>query len=53
VLKASLADSICPDICTAEGCDHIVHMEKDQDEGYCEVCGGNTITSALVLAEAI
>jgi hypothetical protein len=28
-------------------------MESDQDAGYCEACGGNTVTSALVLAGLI
>jgi hypothetical protein len=52
-LTASMADSICPAICMTEGCDHIAEMESDQDEGYCEACGGNTLTSALVLAGLI
>jgi len=28
-------------------------MEPDQEEGYCEACGGNTMVSALVLAELV
>ena len=35
------------------GCDYTTGMEPDQDEGYCEACGGNTVTSALVLAGLI
>lgn len=46
-------DSLCPAICMAEGCDHTGEMELDQREGYCEACGGNTMMSALVLAELI
>ena len=53
LLKAAAADSVCPAICMTEGCDHIAKYEKDQDEGYCEACGGNTVTSALVLAGII
>jgi hypothetical protein len=53
LLKASLADSLCPAICMTEGCDHTTEMEKDQDAGYCEACGGNTVASALVLAGVI
>jgi rRNA maturation endonuclease Nob1 len=34
-----------------EGCDHIAPMESDQEEGYCEKCGGNTKVSVLVLAD--
>ena len=53
LLKASVADSICPAICKTEGCDYTTEMEPDQDAGYCEACGGNTVTSALVLAGLI
>jgi hypothetical protein len=52
-VKAFAADNMCPAICMAEGCDHVAEMESDQDEGYCEACGGNTVTSALVLADLI
>ncbi len=53
LLKASVVDSICPAICMTEGCDYTTEMEPDQDAGYCEACGGNTVTSALVLAGLI
>lgn len=53
LLKRSAADSVCPAICMTEGCDHTTEMEPDQDHGYCEACGGNTVTSALVLAGLI
>src|SRR5215469_10620519 len=53
LLKACTADSVCPAICMTEGCDYTAEMEPDQDAGYCEACGGNTVTSALVLAELI
>ena len=46
-------DSLCPAICMTEGCDHTTEMEPDQDQGYCEACGGNTVVSALVLADLI
>ena len=36
-----------------EGCDYTTEMEPDQEEGYCEACGGNTVVSALVLAGII
>jgi hypothetical protein len=35
------------------GAGYTTEMEPDQDAGYCEACGGNTITSALVLAGLI
>jgi hypothetical protein len=52
-LKASVIDSVCPAICMTEGCDYTTEMEPDQDAGYCEACGGHTMTSALVLAGLI
>ena len=53
LLQAVATDSVCPAICMTEGCDHTAQMELDQDEGYCEACGGNTVVSALVLAGLI
>ncbi len=53
VLFASISDSVCPAICMTEGCDYTTEMEPDQDAGYCEACGGNTVVSALVLAGII
>jgi hypothetical protein len=50
LLQAAATDSVCPAICMTEGCDYTTEMEPDQDQGYCEACGGNTVTSALVLA---
>jgi len=53
LLALSVTDSVCPAICMMEGCDHVTEMESDQDEGYCEACGGTTMTSVLVLAGLI
>jgi len=53
LFEASIADSVCPAICVAEGCDYTCDMEPDQDRGYCEACGQNTMQSALVLAGLI
>jgi len=53
LLKYASGDSVCPAICMTEGCDYTTEMESDQDEGYCEACGGNTVTSALILAGLI
>lgn len=50
LLGALLNDSLCPAICMTEGCDHTDELEPDQDAGYCDACGGNTMVSALVLA---
>ena len=53
VLFSSITDSVCPAICMTEGCDYTTEMEPDQEEGYCEECGGNTVVSALILAGLI
>jgi hypothetical protein len=53
LLQAAVTDSVCPAICMTEGCDYTTEMEPDQDQGFCEACGGNTVTSALVLAGLI
>ena len=53
VLFSSITDSVCPAICMTEGCDYTANMEPDQEEGYCEMCGGNTVVSALILAGLI
>ena len=53
LLALLVADSVCPAICMNDGCDCIAPMETDQEEGYCENCGANTMVSVLVLAELI
>ena len=53
LLQVAATESVCPAICMTEGCDHTAEMEPDQDEGYCEACGGNTVVSVLVLAGLI
>lgn len=53
LLAMSIADSVCPAICMTEGCDYTTAMEPDQEEGYREACGGNTVVSVLVLAGLI
>jgi len=53
LLAAAVADSVCPAICTAGDCSYTCEMEPDQDRGWCEECGKNTMQSALVLAGII
>ena len=53
MLKACATDSVSPAICTNPHCSYTTEMEPDQDRGYCELCGGNTVASALVLAGLI
>ena len=51
--EAIISDSVSPAICVEPGCDYATEMEPDQDAGYCEACGKNTVVSALVLAQLI
>jgi hypothetical protein len=53
LLVLLVTDSLCPAICMVEGCHHIARLESDQEEGYCEKCGGNAMVSVLVLAGLI
>jgi hypothetical protein len=53
LLEAAALDSVSPSICTNANCDYTAEMEPDQDRGFCENCGTNTVASALVLAGVI
>jgi hypothetical protein len=53
LFEAAVADSVCPAICMNDGCDYTAEMEPDQDRGWCEVCGTNSMKSALVLGGLI
>lgn len=48
LLEATVTDSVSPGIRTT--CGHTAAVEPDQDAGYCDGCGGNTVTSALTRA---
>ena len=51
MLEACMFDSVCPAICTV--CGYTTDMEPDQNRGWCEECGKNTVKSALILAGVI
>jgi hypothetical protein len=53
LFAAVVSDTVCPAICMNDGCDYTSEMEPDQDRGWCEVCGTNSMKSALVLAGLI
>jgi hypothetical protein len=53
LFEAVITDSVCPAICINDGCDYTAEMEPDQRRGWCEVCGTNSMKSALVLAGLI
>jgi len=53
LLAAVITDSVSPAICMNDGCDYTAEMEPDQDRGWCEACGTNSVASALILAGII
>jgi hypothetical protein len=53
LLENAVMDSSCKGICMTPGCSYTRDVEPDQSEGYCEVCGTNTVSSCLVLAGII
>ena len=53
LFEAVLSDALSPAICTQAGCDYATEMEPDQDAGYCEVCGTQTVVAAPILADLI
>ncbi len=50
MLAEATMDSVSPGICINPRCDYTVEVEPDQDQGYCESCGTQTVHSALILA---
>lgn len=53
LIQDCVADSVNPAICVNPDCDYTTGMEPDQDRGYCEACGTQTVQAALVLAELV
>jgi hypothetical protein len=51
MLEECMNDSTVPAICT--NCDATSYMEPDQEKGFCENCGNNSVVSCLVLAGLI
>jgi hypothetical protein len=51
--QAVVGDSVSPAICMNEVCNYTCEMEPDQDRGWCEECGTNSMQSALVIAGLI
>ena len=52
-LEAKAMDSVVPAICDNADCDAVAEMEPDQDRGFCDECGTQTMKSDLVLAGVI
>lgn len=53
MLEDGMMNGVCPAICMRPDCDYTTDMEPDQEHGYCEECGGNTVASAMILAGVI
>ena len=52
-LESAMFDSVCPGICTNDGCEYTTQVEPDQTEGWCEECKTNSVKSGLILAGII
>ena len=46
-------DACVPGICTNPGCGYTTEYEPDQDAGWCDNCGENSVVSGLVLLGVI
>ena len=53
LLAEAVFDSVCPGICMNADCTYTTDVEPDQDRGWCEACGTNSVKSALILAGLI
>ncbi len=53
MLQANMFDSVSPGICVNPECNYTVEVEPDQNRGWCEACGTQTVHSALILAGLI
>jgi len=56
LFAAVISDSVSPAICCNPDnpeCDYTTEMEPDQNRGWCEACGTNTVVAALVLGSII
>jgi len=47
LLETYAFDSVVPGVCSE--CENVYHYEPDQDAGWCEICGTNTVVSCLIL----
>lgn len=47
MIARCIHDDVCPAICIDPICTFTAEYEPDQDQGYCELCGTNTVVSAL------
>ena len=53
MLEHYCIDSVVPGICCEPECRYSTEVEPDCRDGYCEMCGGQTVQSCLVIAGVI
>lgn len=53
MLESATFDGVSPGICMNEKCNYTTTVEPDQAKGYCEICGTQTVQSALIIAGII
>lgn len=54
LIAETITDSGSPGICSNPDCETTIEeVEPDQDRGWCDACGRNSVVSALILAELI
>jgi len=52
-LEVFALEACVPGICTEPDCGYTTFYEPDQECGWCEDCGKNTVVSGLILAGII
>lgn len=53
MLSEGCYGSSVPAICMNKGCNATYLMEPDMEDGFCEECRTNTVSSALIIAGLI
>lgn len=53
MLRQATFDGVSQGICMNDGCSFTKEVEPDCDQGYCEDCKTNTVSSAAVLGGII
>lgn len=53
LLEEAVMGNNCKGICMNKSCDYTTNIEPDQEKGYCEICGTNTVKSVCILTGII
>ena len=49
LMEDYVLDGVAPSICMNPGCDYSTEYEPDQNAGWCESCGTNSVQSMFVI----